>query len=119
MPNRDPKRQLPLTAVVLHILLALADGDLHGYAIAAEIERATNGEIRTGPGTMYGSISRMLDAELIEEVSKRPASSDDERRRYYRTTAFGRRVLSLEVERLSEVLQLARSKRVLRGSGAA
>jgi DNA-binding PadR family transcriptional regulator len=118
MANRDPRAQLPLTAVVLHILLALADGERHGYAIAAEIESATNGEVRTGPGTLYGSIQRMLDADLVEEVTRKRAADDDERRRYYRATAFGRRVLTLEVERLEQVVQLARTKRVLRGSGA-
>src|SRR5947209_4006503 len=98
MTSRDPKTQLPLTAVVLHILLALADGERHGYAIAAEIENATSGEVRTGPGTLYGSIQRMLDADLIEEVARKRATDDDERRRYYRATAFGRRVLAMEVE---------------------
>jgi DNA-binding PadR family transcriptional regulator len=119
MAIRDPRTQLPLTAVVLHILLALADGELHGYAIAAEIEAATSGEVRTGPGTLYGSIQRMLDADLIEEVARKRAADDDARRRYYRATAFGRRVLSLEVERLEQVVQLAHAKRVLRGSGIA
>ena len=91
MSNRDPRTQLPLTAVVLHILLAVADGERHGYAIAADIESATRGEIRTGPGTLYGSIQRMLDAGLIEEVAKKRTADDDERRRYYRATPFGRR----------------------------
>jgi DNA-binding PadR family transcriptional regulator len=116
MSNRDPRTQLPLTAVVLHILLAVADGERHGYAIAADIEAATRGEIRTGPGTLYGSIQRMLDAGLIEEVSKKRAADDDERRRYYRATSFGTRVRALEIERLEQILQLARSKGVVRGS---
>ena len=117
MSNRDPRAQLPLTAVVLHILLAVADGERHGYAIAAEIESATHGEIRAGPGTLYGSIQRMLDAGLIEEVAKKKRDADDdERRRYYRATPFGRRVRALEIERLEQILQLARAKGVLRGS---
>jgi DNA-binding PadR family transcriptional regulator len=119
MPNRDPKAHLPLTAVVLHILLAVADGELHGYAIAAQIEAATSGEVRTGPGTLYGSIQRMLDAGLIEEVAGKRTPDEDERRRYYRATAFGRRVLAMEVERLEHVVHIARTKRVLRGSGLA
>jgi DNA-binding PadR family transcriptional regulator len=116
MANRDPRQQLPLTAVVLHILLAVSDGELHGYAIATAIEAATQGEVRTGPGTLYGSIQRMLDADLIEEATGRRAADDDPRRRYYRVTTFGRRVLALELERLDNVLRLARSKRVLRAS---
>src|SRR5215208_1196400 len=114
----DPQRQLPLTAVVLHILLALADGELHGYAIAQDIEGTTGGQIRMGPGTLYGSIQRMLAASLIEESPvKRRADDDDERRRYYRMTSFGRRVLELELQRLSSVVRLARSKRLVRDPG--
>jgi DNA-binding PadR family transcriptional regulator len=112
-PPNDPQSQLPLTPVVLHILLALADErhGKHGYAVAREVEELTNGQIRMGPGTLYGSIQRMLDASLIEE---RPAPGDeDERRRYYRPTAFGRRVLSLELERLATVVDIARRKQLL------
>jgi DNA-binding PadR family transcriptional regulator len=111
----DPQSELPLSAVVLHILLALADGERHGYAIAQEIDAATRGEIRTGPGTLYGSIQRMLTSELIEEAPhRRRAADDDGRRRYYRMTAFGKRVLELELERLADVVAAARSKRLLR-----
>src|SRR3982750_3102284 len=99
--SSDPRSQLPLTPVVLHILLALTEGERHGYAIAQEIEETTDGQIRTGPGTLYGSIQRMLGASLIEEAPHRKqATDDDERRRYYRMTALGRRVLELEVQRL-------------------
>jgi DNA-binding PadR family transcriptional regulator len=113
----DPRAQLPLSAVVLHILLALADGEMHGYAIAQEIDAATAGEVRTGPGTLYGSIQRMLTAALIEEAPhRRRADDDDERRRYYRTTAFGRRVLALELERLVGVIATARTKNLIRGA---
>ena len=118
MAHSDPRAQLPLTAVVLHILLALSEGERHGYAIAQEIEAATHGEVRTGPGTLYGSIQRMLDSGLIEEAARRPrAADDDERRRYYRMTAFGKRVLALEAERLAQVVRIARTKRVLGGEG--
>src|SRR3954462_3203546 len=101
----DPERQLPLTPVVLHILLALADerGGKHGYAVAREVEELTDSHIRMGPGTLYGSIQRMLDAFLIEERKAR-GQGDDERRRYYRITAFGRRVLELELSRLTQVI---------------
>ena len=114
MPNQDPQSQLPLSPVVLHILLAVADEaqGKHGYAIAREIEEVSEGQVRMGAGTLYGSIQRMLDAELIEERRSRTAG-DDERRRYYRITAFGRRVLSLELRRLNEVVAIARRKRLL------
>src|SRR5215467_5276678 len=101
---RDPSSQLPLTPVVLHILLALSEGERHGYAIAQEIEETTDGRVRTGPGTLYGSIQRMLASSLIEEAPARRATPDDDaRRRYYRATSFGRRVLALELERLDAV----------------
>jgi DNA-binding PadR family transcriptional regulator len=120
MTPKDPTSKLPLTPVVLHILLTVADGERHGYAIAQEIEETTDGQIRMGPGTLYGSIQRMLTSSLIEEVpQRRRAAVDDERRRYYRITALGRRVLELEVQRLSRVVRLARSKRVLRDPGVA
>ncbi len=114
MPSpSDPLAQLPLTPVVLHILLALADErqGKHGYALAREVEELTGGQIRMGPGTLYGSIQRLLDASLIEERHARPG--DDERRRYYRLTAFGRTVLSLEVARLANVVAIARRKQLL------
>jgi DNA-binding PadR family transcriptional regulator len=129
----EPRDLLPLTPVVLHILLALADGrrggeheeggGRHGYAVAQEIEEMTEGQIRMGPGTLYGSIQRMLTSGLIEEVARTKSPSvgpsigpdDDERRRYYHLTAFGRRVLELELARLARVVVLARAKHLLRG----
>jgi DNA-binding PadR family transcriptional regulator len=121
MPATDPRSHLPLTPVVLHILLALADGERHGYAIAQEIENTTDGQIRMGPGTLYGSIQRMLGASLIEEAPphRRRAVDDDERRRYYRVTPVGRRVLQLELERLANVVRVARGKRLVRDPGIA
>src|SRR3954468_16044978 len=94
----NPAAQLALTPVVLHILLALAGErqGKHGYALAKEVEDVSDGQIRMGPGTLYGSIQRMIDADLIEEASRRP-SDDDDRRRYYRMTTLGRRVLELEL----------------------
>ena len=118
--SNDANALLPLTPVVLHILLALADErqGRHGYAVAREVEELTEGHIRMGPGTLYGSIQRMLDSELIEEAARtrrvRGQSDDDERRRYYRLTPFGRRVLELEVARLAEVVAIARRKQLLR-----
>lgn len=114
MPRLDPHGQLPLTPVVLHILLALSSGERHGYAIAQEITETTAGQIPIGPGTLYGSIQRMLTASLIEEApAKRRANAEDERRRYYRMTVFGRRVLDLELQRLAHVLRLARDRQLL------
>jgi DNA-binding PadR family transcriptional regulator len=113
--QRDANELLPLTPVVLHILLALADErqGKHGYAVAREVEELTDGQIRMGPGTLYGSIQRMLDADLIEERRVRSTSDDDERRRYYRITALGRRVLEREVARLADVVAIARRKQLL------
>jgi DNA-binding PadR family transcriptional regulator len=107
----DPSAHLPLTPIVLHILLALVEGERHGYAIAQEIETATSGQVRAGPGTMYGSIQRMLTANLIEEVAAHAA--DEDRRRYYRMTTLGKRVLELEVQRLVDVVAIAREKSLL------
>ncbi len=118
MSPRDPATQLPLTPAVLHILLALTGGERHGYAIAAEVEETTSGSVRMGPGTLYGSIQRMLDAGLIEEVSRKRPREDDERRRYYRLTGFGQRVLELEVQRLDRVVRVAKRKHVLGDAGA-
>ena len=112
----DASDHLPLTPAVLHILLALADerNGKHGYAVAREVEESTDGKIRMGPGTLYGSIQRMLDAELIEERrGGGRATEEDERRRYYRLTSLGRRVLSLELERLTAVVAIARRKQLL------
>jgi DNA-binding PadR family transcriptional regulator len=113
-----PEDLLPLTPAVFHILLALADGEKHGYAIMQEVEDMTEGKVQMGPGTLYGSIKRMLAAGLIEESDDRPDPTlDDERRRYYRHTGLGRKVLRRETERLAELMALARAKRVLSGAG--
>lgn len=120
MAPRDPRTQLPLTPVVLHILLALTDGERHGYAIAQTVEQTTDAQIKMGPGTLYGSIQRMLTASLIEEApATHRSAEDDERRRYYRMTAFGRRTLELELQRLANVVRLAQSKNLLSGPGVA
>src|SRR5229473_7491008 len=96
--ERSPEAMLPLTLAVFHILLALADSERHGYGIMQEIAMRTNGTMRMGPGTLYGSIKRMLADGLIEESDERPDPTlDDERRRYYRITADGERVCAAEV----------------------
>src|SRR4051794_33885878 len=89
---------LPLTHAVFHILLALADAERHGYGIMQEITANTNGQLKMGPGTLYGTIKRMILDTLIEESDERPdPEHDDERRRYYRLTDLGRQVLNAEV----------------------
>jgi DNA-binding PadR family transcriptional regulator len=109
-----PADFLPLTPAVLHILLALADGEQHGYAVAQAVESMTDGAVRMGPGTLYGSIGRMVVSGLIEEASRPRGRADDERRRFYRMTVLGRRVLELETDRLARVVAVARAKNVLR-----
>jgi DNA-binding PadR family transcriptional regulator len=104
----------PLTPAVYHILLALTDGEKHGYAIMKDVEVQTDGRFKMGPGTLYGSIKRMLAASLIEEADERPDPElDDERRRYYRLTGLGESAVSAESERLAQALTVARQKRVL------
>ena len=104
----------PLTPAVFHILLALADGEKHGYAIMKDVEIQTNGQNKMGPGTLYGSIKRMLAAGLIEESGQRPdPDMDDERRRYYRLTNQGQNVVRTESQRLTELVRVARQKHML------
>lgn len=115
-PNHISRDHSPLTPAVFHILLALADGPKHGYAIMQEVETITEGRVKMGPGTLYGSIKRMLAAGLIAEEQERPdPEQDDERRRYYRLTGPGSNVLKAEVRRLSDLVHLARRKRILVG----
>jgi DNA-binding PadR family transcriptional regulator len=107
-PQPDPESLLPLPAAVFHILLALADGDRHGYAIIQEVADRTDGRLRLGAATLYRSLHRMLEQGLILETDERPAE-DDERRRYYRLTKFGESVARAEARRLAELLKLARA----------
>ena len=105
----------PLTPAVFHILLSLADGENHGYAIMQEIAARTSGALVMGPGTLYGTLKRMLEAGLVEESGERPDSAiDDQRRRYYRMTRQGRRAASQEAERLEALVRTARTKSLLR-----
>src|SRR5881394_3623462 len=99
--DRDIQGFLPLTAPMLHLLLALADGDKHGYAILKEVARRTGGKVRLGPGTLYALVKRAAADGLIADSDARPDPAlDDERRRYYRLTPRGRRVAVAEIERL-------------------
>jgi DNA-binding PadR family transcriptional regulator len=113
---QNPDDFLPLTPAVLHILLALADGEKHGYAIMQEIAQVSQGQVNMGPGTLYGSLKRMLQSGLIAESGERPDPQlDDERRRYYCLTGFGRLVLSAEARRLEALVAVSRLKQVLGG----
>ena len=115
--SSNPNPFLPLTPAVFHILLALADQDRHGYGIMLEVEQNTGGELKMGPGTLYGTIKRMLAAGLIEESGDRPDPDlDDERRRYYRLTPFGRQVLQAETLRLERLVRVAQARQAHNGS---
>src|SRR5215217_5877345 len=109
-PNADAiAAMLPLLPATFHILVALADEDRHGYAIMQDVSTRTGGGLKLGAGTLYRSIQRMLEQGLIVEISARPAPEmDDERRRYYRITPFGRTVAKAEARRLAQMLKLAR-----------
>jgi len=112
-----PKRKLdPLPSAAFQILLALADGDLHGYAIMRQVEEQSGGRVRLGPGTLYGSIQTLLEENLIEEVdSDNGGTAATERRRYYRLTASGRKTARNEAERIADLVRVARARKILRG----
>jgi DNA-binding PadR family transcriptional regulator len=112
--RHDPESLLPLTPAMFEILVALADGERHGYAIMQEVEARTEGRMRLGPGTLYRSIQRLMEDGLITESDERPAiEMDDERRRYYRITDFGYRVAVAESQRLAELVAMAQAKKLL------
>ncbi len=114
MNKSTSDEKLPLTPAVFEILLALADQDRHGYGIMQEVEQRTEGLMKLGPGTLYGSIKRMLESDLIEDSGDRPDPElDDDRRKYYRLTKQGRQVASAEANRLDRQVQQARSKKLL------
>ncbi|MBZ5726263.1 MAG: PadR family transcriptional regulator [Acidobacteriia bacterium] len=106
---------LPLTAALFQVLVALSDGDKHGYAILKEVEEQSGGEVRLSTGTLYGIIKRLLTDGMIVEVRQRPpAEDDDSRRRYYRLTPWGRQVAAAEAERMEKAIAAARVKRLLK-----
>ena len=110
----DVESFLPLPASAMHVIVALAGGEKHGWAIMREVEDLSGGAVRMGPGTLYGSLKRMIDQGLIEETDERPDPAlDDERRRSYRLTALGERVGAAENERLRRLVSVA-TKRKLR-----
>jgi DNA-binding PadR family transcriptional regulator len=112
-----PKQRLnPLPSAAFHILLSLADEDLHGYAIMRRVEEQANGRMRLGPGTLYSSVQVLLEEGFIEEVEDRAGEQPgQERRRYYHLTPAGRKVAQSEANRLAGLLRLARTKKILRG----
>jgi DNA-binding PadR family transcriptional regulator len=106
----DPQSFLPLPTATLHILVALTSGEKHGYAIMGAVETLSDGAVRMGPGTLYGSVKRMLADGLIEESDERPDPGlDDQRRRYYRLTGLGERVCAAELARLDALVRRAGS----------
>lgn len=110
----DPADMLPLTPAAFHVLLALADGERHGYAIMQEVAEHTEGQMKMGPGTLYGTIKRLLEARLIEESDERPDPDlDDERRRYYRLSGLGQRVIQAEARRYEAIVKVARGKKLI------
>ena len=113
--HAEPGEMTPLTPAVFHVLLALADGERHGYAIMQEVAESTGGRMKMGPGTLYGTIKRLLEARMIEESDERPDPDlDDERRRYYRLTALGQRAVRSEALRYAELADVARRKHLIR-----
>jgi len=108
----DPKDFLPLHANWFHILLSLVGCEQHGYGIMQEVSQRTNGTVKLWPATLYGSLKRLIDGGLIEESGERPAPElDDARRRYYKLTRLGKRVLELECDRLADMVRMALKKR--------
>src|SRR5580693_10104094 len=110
--DQSPAANLtPLSPAVFHLLLSLGEGERHGYALKREIALRTGGKLKLGPGVLYGSINKMLELGLIEESDDRPDPHlDDERRRYYRITPFGRKVAQAEAVRMRELVRLAAAR---------
>lgn len=117
MRTSSSESLLPLSQATFHILLAVAEEDLHGYAIIQEVAGRTGGQLKLSAGTLYRSIQRMVEQGLIVETQERPAPElDDERRRYYRITAFGTEVARAETRRLTQLVQMACDRGLAPGS---
>jgi len=115
----NAKAKVPLTPAVLHILLALSTKERHGYGIMKEVEGDSEGKVKMGPGTLYGSLGRMLEAGLIREsAKKRDPEMDDERRVYYQITGLGEKALAAELERYRGIMMVAEQKRLSPGGYA-
>lgn len=116
MKTREPDSLLPLKPVVFHVLLSLTGSERHGYAIVQDIAERSSARLQIEPGNLYRTLRDMLDGGLIEESDRRPTrEADDERRRYYRITTFGRQVASAEAARLVELVADARARKLLKG----
>jgi DNA-binding PadR family transcriptional regulator len=112
MANENAQSFIPLKPQWFHIMLSLAVENQHGYGIMQEVLQRTVGKMRLWPATLYGSIKRLIEAELIEESDERPApEEDDARRRYYRLTSLGRQVLDAECDRLQDLVRVIKAKR--------
>jgi DNA-binding PadR family transcriptional regulator len=110
----DLRHLLPLTPAVFFILFALADGEKHGYAIMQSVSRISDNQFRMGPGTLYTTIQRLLDLDLIEETESAGGQSDHEnRRRYYKLTRTGKTILAADISRMESVVRLAREKKLV------
>ncbi len=107
--DQDPSDHLPLPQAQFHVLVALSDGDRHGYAIMQSVEESSGGIVRMGPATLYGTLKKLVGHGLAEELSGRPAADDDKRRRYYRLTGLGERVCSAEADRLAALVRITRT----------
>jgi DNA-binding PadR family transcriptional regulator len=105
----DPKTFLPLPQAQFHVLVALTEGERHGYAIMQAVEDSSSGVVRMGPATLYGTLKKLVDQGLAEELAHRPDPDDDQRRRYYRMTGLGQRVCAAEADRLSSLVRITRA----------
>lgn len=114
-PVQPPEQALDLTPAMFQVLLALGDGDKHGYAILKEVEEQTHGHVRLSTGTLYAMIKRLLaDGIIVECRNRPPAEEDDQRRRYYRLTPLGRQVAMAEAERMERIIATARERHLLK-----
>lgn len=109
MARRDSSVFLPLPQAQFHVLVALSDGERHGYAIMQDVEESSGGVVRMGPATLYGTLKRLVEQGLAEELDHRPSSDDDQRRRYYRLTGLGEQVCRAEADRLAALVRITRA----------
>jgi len=109
MVDRAPSSFLPLPQTHFHVLVALTEGDKHGYAIMQAVEQSSDGLVRMGPASLYGTLKKLVDHRLAQETDRQPGPGDDQRRRYYRLTALGEQVCMAEADRLASLVRRTRS----------
>ena len=109
MAELHPASFLPLPQAQFHVLVALTAGEKHGYAIMQAVENSSNGIVRMGPASLYGTLKSLVGKSLVEELEHRPSPDDDQRRRYYRLTGLGQRVCAAEADRLTSLVRIART----------